>query len=462
VRATRRVPLLAATLGALCLLGIHALARAGEEDPPRRPDPARGYRLLLEKAYLPPTFDQETFDALWRVWPEPLRAEAERATPERRRELAFARYGLTPRPGDASGRPLQYVVDEAGRWSMNCFACHGGELAGVVRPGLPNTRFAFQTLAEDVERAKRLLGKPLLPSDLSHRLFPLGRTNGTTNAVMFSVALLSFRDEDLHLVTPAEPPRFEHHDLDAPPWWNVRFRRQLYIDGFAPKRARALMQFTLVPQTGPEQLQAWEPDFEDILAWIETLEPPPWPYALDRALAERGRRVFEAACAACHGTYGERPTYPGRAVPIAAIGTDPVRHEAIREEQRERYARSWFTGHDPTGVVTEPVGYVAPPLHGVWASAPYFHNGAVPTLWHVLHPAERPRFWRRAGEEVDVERVGLSVDVLERVDPSIPEGWERRAIFDTTLKGKSAAGHLFPDRLTEPEKRAVLEYLKTL
>ena len=41
------------------------------------------------------------------------------------------------------------------------------------------------------------------------------------------------------------------------------------------------------------------------------------------------------------------------------------------------------------------VGYVTPPLHGVWASAPYFHNGSVPTVWDVLKPADRPKVWRR-------------------------------------------------------------------
>ena len=50
-------------------------------------DPQRGYRLLTETAYLPPDFDQETFDQVWRQWPEPLRAQAERATPEERRNV---------------------------------------------------------------------------------------------------------------------------------------------------------------------------------------------------------------------------------------------------------------------------------------------------------------------------------------------------------------------------------------
>src|SRR5262245_37575792 len=85
----------------------------------------RGYQFLVEKAYLPPDFDQETFDAVWKQWPEPFRSQAERASPDERRKMAFERYGLTPRPDDPS-KPLQYVVDLEGNWTMNCFACHGG------------------------------------------------------------------------------------------------------------------------------------------------------------------------------------------------------------------------------------------------------------------------------------------------------------------------------------------------
>ena len=93
----------------------------------RSPRPERGYKLLVEKPYLPPDFDQEVFDSAWKHWPEPLRSQAEKATPEERRKLAFARYGLTPRPDDPT-KPLQYVVDASGNWTMNCFACHGGTI----------------------------------------------------------------------------------------------------------------------------------------------------------------------------------------------------------------------------------------------------------------------------------------------------------------------------------------------
>jgi hypothetical protein len=104
---------------------------------------------------------------------------------------------------------------------------------------------------------------------------------------------------------------------------------------------------------------------------------------------------------------------------------------------------------------------VAPPLDGVWASPPYFHNGSVPTLWHVLHPDSRPRVWRRTDEVTDFQKVGLTIETLDEVPPKLTAE-QRREYFDTQAFGKSAVGHDFPESLNEAERDAVLEYLKTL
>ena len=65
----------------------------------------------------------------------------------------------------------------------------------------------------------------------------------------------------------------------------------IYIDGFAEKGHRGLMQFMLVPQNGPENFRRWEEDFRDVYAYISSLEPPTYPYAIDEQLAARGRAV---------------------------------------------------------------------------------------------------------------------------------------------------------------------------
>jgi hypothetical protein len=225
------------------------------------------------------------------------------------------------------------------------------------------------------------------------------------------------------------------------------------------------MQFMLIPENGPDFFRDHEDDFRDVHAYLSSLRPPKYPGVIDQALAEQGRGMFAQNCAECHGTYGDDWTYPNRRIPIAEIGTDPVRLKALSVEGRRKYADSWFAhGGESSEQTTEidPDGYVAPPLDGIWASAPYFHNGSVPTLWHVLHPEQRPTIWLRTTDERDDQRVGLRFETVEKVPLIGTDVAVRRSHFDTRRYGKSNAGHDYPQSLSEEERRAVLEYLKTL
>jgi mono/diheme cytochrome c family protein len=456
---------------AVILFVLNSLLVLADDLSAREPSSApsaveRGYRFLVDKAYLPPDFDQEVFDAVWKQWPEPLRSEAQRATPDRRRQMAFERYGLTPRPDDPA-RPLQYVVDAEGRWTMNCFACHGGAVPSAeggsrVWPGAPNARLALQTLTEETRALKPELEKPLSRMDLGSVFVPLGSTNGTTNAVMFGVVLMAYRDPDLTVHKERPMPKMVHHDMDAPPWWHFKRKKMIYIDGFAEKGHRGLMQFMLVPQNGPQKFREWESDFQDVMAYINSIEPPKYPFPIDDELAEDGLAVFNRVCAECHGTYGRDGSYPEKVVPIEEVGTDRVRLEALSPAHRDAYGQSWFADFGDKANISRPAGYVAPPLDGIWASAPYFHNGSVPTLWHVLHPDQRPTVWRRRDDAYDQQRGGPQIDVFDSVPAEATAGWRRREYFDTRSFGKRATGHTYPDVLDETEKRAVLEYLKTL
>ncbi|MCC9658482.1 c-type cytochrome [Rhodopirellula halodulae] len=452
----------------------------------------RGWEVLTELPLLPGDFSQEVIDDIWRSWPPEARAKAAQASLEERQRLIYQRYGLSPRPtlrvessetGDLVARfdldesvlrkgnqpnypgpPMQYVVDEDGQWTMNCLSCHGGSVYGVPTPGAPNNRYALQTLTEEVRSTKFRMGKPLGRMELGSMVIPLGTTNGTTNAVVFGMGLMHYRDANLNVVQRT-PVSFTHHDMDAPPWWHFHKRPYLYIDGFAQKGHRGLMQFTLVPENGPDFYRDNEDHFRDVFAFLSALRPPKYEGPIDEDLAETGRHLFNDNCSRCHGTYGAGGDYPNQMVPIDEIGTDPVRFEALTVAGRQTYADSWFA-RDAKGVrqetLVDPEGYVAPPLDGVWASPPYFHNGSVPTLWHVLHPEDRPQLWRRVDESMDEERVGFKIELAEKVPLTQPDVQVRRSYFDTSRVGKSAKGHDYPNELTEPEKQAVLEYLKTL
>lgn len=206
---------------------------------------------------------------------------------------------------------------------------------------------------------------------------------------------------------------------------------------------------------------------EDILAMVDRLEPPPFPGPVDGVLAARGREIYSDQCASCHGVYSsdlESPrllTHPNRFVPQDRMGTDPTRWQTV-DTAGLRQIRALDYGDliDAQGFA----GYVAPDLSGLWATAPYLHNGSVPTLWHLLHPEARPvRFWV-GGHELDYRKMGIAGHVTEDGTYAYPDGyepWSRPFLYDTREPGRSNAGHEF-QTLDESQKRALLEYLKVL
>jgi hypothetical protein len=87
-------------------------------------------------------------------------------------------------------------------------------------------------------------------------------------------------------------------------------------------------------------------------------------------------------------------------------------------------------------------------------------------VYHVLNSAARPKVFTRSyrtGEaEFDPMRLGWRVTVLDKPPADDVPDFERRKVYDTTRPGQSNKGHTFGDDLTEPERLAVIEYLKTL
>lgn len=107
-------------------------------------------------------------------------------------------------------------------------------------------------------------------------------------------------------------------------------------------------------------------------------------------------------------------------------------------------------------------GYVAPPLDGIWATAPYPHNGSIPTLSNLLDSRSRPKRWQRSfGTRLDqdYDREGVGWKVVR--DPKVTEANEQK-VYDTSKPGYGNQGHTFGDRLDADERAALIEYLKSL
>ncbi len=149
------------------------------------------------------------------------------------------------------------------------------------------------------------------------------------------------------------------------------------------------------------------------------------------------------------------------------IGTDPARSLGLSDRLVSHYNKTWLAAEHP--VSTERIGYQAPPLDGIWATAPYLHNGSVPTLHALLSSPSRPaRFTRPPStefEHYDTTHVGwkfTEVTAEEQSSTARHSPFQARFIVDTARFGMGNRGHTFGDKLAEPERMDLIEYLKTL
>ena len=417
----------------------------------------RGLYNLTHNAYDTPRLNRKLIELASRVWEPEWKAKVVAGDPDSILKVAFERYGFSEPTWDNKGGPLQFVVNDKGMWSQTCMLCHGGRvpISGESKIGMPNTEIDMQTFYEDITKATGMSG----PFKLT-----FGQSRGRTNAFIFSLELLRRRNEDL---SPRKDPvpmgDYMDYDLDPPAWWYLKKKSAIYADGGVKGDfTRAIMQFTMGESDGAK-IRSWEPDFKDILAYLKSIEAPKYPLPIDSKLAAAGQQVFTKTCSGCHGTYGTEGKYPNKIVPLEVVGTDGLRLTKLTKEFRDYYKKTWFGRSGEQGY-EYPTGYVAPPLDGVWASAPYFHNGSVPTLYGVLTAEARPKYFRRIGgaKEYDAKDGGLKVEALKAPAPKDAPGEARRRVVDTTIPGLGNQGHPFGFRLSEKEKRQVIEYLKTL
>lgn len=419
-------------------------------------DAERGRLALISKSFLLASWRESAYREVGKLWesaPDPS------AEPDAYARAFLERYGLNPAPYPNHGYPMglrqaRTRRDQPGLM-IDCMVCHGGSIGGQSYVGLGNTTLDITPLLEDLTRADGR--RPPL------RTFILNSTRGTVNAGMISAVLISLRNPDLSFRPFPLPLAAKLPEIDVPPWWNLGRKSTMYQDGrTSASSVRANMQFMLA-ELSREQFESLEPTFRDIQAYFKSLKPPKYPFPIEQSLAARGQKVFEANCVKCHGTYGPEGQYPNVIVELDRIGTDRARAEGLSDGLVAHYNASWF-GQESQ--VAPMVGYQAPPLDGVWATAPYLHNGSVPTVHALLKSSERPKVFLRPPstefEHYDRARLGWKAVELNEERPATSEERERKRVFDTTQWGLGNAGHTFGDRLSDEERRAVIEYLKTL
>jgi len=448
----------AAAVALLLFGGVVAAAdaeRPGTAEAPSAAD--RGRENITVKGYFTPAWSEGVLGRVAKLWgpgsPDP------GADPKAFAEAFNKRYGLHPAtvPNDGLPMGLKRGVNADGTksgLSVDCLMCHGGSIGGRSIVGLGNTQFDPTRFFTEMTRAD---GRRMPPAT-----FVINSVRGANNAGMFSAVLLSLRNPDLSfrifpLFLGANLP-----ELDTPAWWHLARKSTMYYDGRTPAESvRTNMQFLLGAMT-LDQFKALEPDFRDVQAYLLSLKPPKYPFPIDAVAADRGSAVFAKNCASCHGTYGPGGEYPNRIVPLKEIGTDPARAYGLSDKLVAHYNKTWFAEEHPADAVM--VGYQAPPLDGLWATAPYFHNGSVPTLQGVLKSSDRPSKFKRPPSTdflyYDKARVGWTHEAV--TDPEALSAEDRHYYYDTARFGLGNGGHLFGDKLPEAARADLIEYLKAL
>lgn len=475
--------------------------------------------------------------------------------------------------------------DSDGSWSgkigVTCFSCHSGKVGNQGDAEGLGVQYGGSNSTADLNLFLRDM-RPLGYTASLVTPLNLTQTRGTNNASAVNIAFL-FPQEGL----PSLGGIFgiatsgSTGGVDSPNVWNMGHRPAKFMDGLFAMDASIVDAVFYSPFAGlfgsftfnlGDKGQDWMRNHGFKLnTWVEAQKAPPYPFEVNEDLAKAGAVLFHnmnlwdearnnpvrkpatgnGSCASCHGAYSPRfvndanfledPRLEGMAAyvaPMDIIRTDDARLQANNELMQKAGARNFFGYPSTKGTENDcgpqgqkrlrgdrPKGYLAPPLYGIWASAPYLHNGSVPNLWELLKPSERKPIWRRVSSPVpegspaetvmgfdtdvfrayDQEKMGWYYDEIpcEEFPPTVRPGrnctvgnpndvpaaqkrlnwfsrnvvgmWnllypaistteeiQNRKIYNTHLYGQGNQGHSFNSVLSDAERKAILEYLKTL
>jgi cytochrome c5 len=428
-----------------------------------------------------------------------------------------------PRPSSSKRYArLGFTVEDrsgAEAFTISCAGCHAGSLFGRPVLGMtnrfPRANEVFvmgKSLTQRISSSlfQRVLKATPRETQIYEELREAAQYVGArkpqalgldTSLAQVALSLAHRRADEWATKDPAlaKTPRDEilskvASDSKPMVWWNVKYKNRFLSDGSVVSGNPVYTNFLwneLGRGTDLHELGAWLEANAQVIRELTTAvfaaEAPHWTdyfpsHSISVERARRGQKIFERSCAGCHGIYEKNwenpdPIHALRTVtvrypnptPVKNVGTDPL---------RARGMISLAKGLNPlkiskeNGVLIEPQeGYVPPPLVGIWARFPYFHNNSVPSLCDLLTVGEsRPvTYW--AGPSEDLDRDYDSDCVGYPTEKRVPPAWKKNPEyrFDTRLEGLSNRGHddriLVQDgkeRFTLEEKFELIEFLKTL
>ena len=357
----------------------------------------------------------------------------------------------------------------------NCLQCHAQVFEGKLIVGLGNSLSDYTVNRENTalfaeKFLKNLTGENAKKYEAAKSFINsikiiapqlITSTKGVNLADGLAFLLVSHRDpstlkwSDQNLM---QMPN-EIMPTDVPAWWLLKKKNAMFYNGFGRGDfGRFLMASNLLTVTDTTEAKEVDTHFNDVLAYINSIQPPKFPKAINTAMAVQGKTIFTANCSNCHGTYGDKETYPNLLIPESIIQTDSSLFTSnySNPQMVDWFNNSWFSSGDHPAKLVPYRGYIAPPLDGIWVTAPYLHNGSVPNLEGVLNSKKRPKYWQR---NFIVPTYNYDIPGY---DYTIKDAAGSSDIYNTTLKGFSNEGHYFGDDLSDKERRSVIEYLKML
>jgi mono/diheme cytochrome c family protein len=398
-------------------------------------------------------------------------------------------------PGFALGESA-IARNQSQHLTINCFMCHAGVVNGQVVAGMANNH-----INQSDPRNVRTRGDNFGP----YAVWRLGARLDDPASKGLTLASKTTELEKIFDSTPLPP-------VDPMPWWLMKYKKKdyWYADAAPTDAGSFSINFTTPHAEMNEHHLDHVQSVAKALAFARETQSPAFPGKLDAQLVERGADLFHGrmppldttgfrACKTCHGSYTRKDNAGDLSAPgswnvdydfshvLRNVKTDPTYNATLQKlkpiadhiNKLETYMAAQGVPPEsiPHASVPAGEGYVAPPLVGVWASAPYFHNGSVPTIAAVLNSAARPESWARNHEDpfaYDLEQVGMAYKPVSRAE--FDDSAERAkgkpfaaqaaidhgAIYDTTAFGHANTGHTFGDHLSPEERRAIIEFLKSL
>lgn len=408
-------------------------------------------------------------------------------------------------------------------FTFSCAACHSGNLFGKTVLGMTNrfprandffvkmkpalnavelNLFQLWTGATDEEVALFESSRKSLSHVAARSPIQLG-----LDTSLAQVALsLNQREKDGYASTsdwletfPREDAYLDENPADSKPavWWNVKYKNRWLSDG-SVLTGNPIFTNIIWNEIGRgadlKILEKWLAENPKVIRELTTAvfssEAPRFTdffpaEKIDLAKAKSGEQLFLQSCAGCHGHYEKAWNLPeastlSRVQLLATtlvkppaktrvfdVGTDPNRRLGMKSlEQLNRLSISKKNGI----VIQAQPGYVPPPLVGIWARWPYFHNNSVPSLCAVLTQAsKRPKTYY-AGEADDRERDFDAQCNGYPVGAKTPDAWKTKDYrYETTRNGMSNRGHdegIFltngKEKFTPEQKLALIQFLQTL